>query len=92
MLAEVAEFLRIDPWPPEPGVAVYVALALVAGVVHAADLERQTAAAYALVEAVAQPLQLRVHSSGDSAPHLLEPCRVDLAVLHLHLGWNLVGG
>jgi hypothetical protein len=31
---------------------------LVAGVVHAADLERQAAAAYALVQAVAQALQL----------------------------------
>ncbi|MCU0967849.1 MAG: cation:proton antiporter [Rubrivivax sp.] len=31
MLETMAGFLQIDPWPPEPGTALYVALALVAG-------------------------------------------------------------
>jgi len=31
MMADLAGYLQIDPWPPEPGVAFWAALALVAG-------------------------------------------------------------
>jgi len=40
MIEGLAGFLQIDPWPPEPGVALYVALALVAGALLGEAVQR----------------------------------------------------
>jgi len=40
MIEGLAGFLQIDPWPPEPGMALYVALALVAGALLGEAVQR----------------------------------------------------